>query len=195
LTSLQDLWDRRSILRATFGVLTVALLVGPWVYLNHRRHARMLAAENSVAVAAPSESPAPPQPAENPRVNETQILASCHPHLNTSPESVPNIEVSGTRYNPAGMQLKIRFWVNGNGFVTQAFNMGASVYSLQQMEDALHYVKLLTFEVPNTPECRVRQVELIGNFTEARGPSGDWITLFEMHPRYSFDGTRVVQNR
>ena len=59
----------------------------------------------------------------------------------------------------------------------------------------MHYIKDLTFSVPNTPECRARQMELIGNFVEALGSTGEWTTLTELHPRYSIVGTRVVQNR
>jgi len=192
---VSDSWDRAVVVRVTACGLAILVAVAMLTYLVHRRHVRLESAEDSSVASALSEIAGPPEPAGRPHTNENQILASCHPHLNASPESVPNIDVTEGHYNAAGIQLKVRFWVNGNGFVTQAFNTGASVYTAEQTQDALHYVKLLTFSVPNTPECKVRLLELIGNFFEARDSSGEWVTLFEMHPRYSFDGTHVVQTR
>ncbi len=69
--------------------------------------------------------------------------------------------------------------------------IGANVYSVEDREDALHYIKGLTFTVPNTTECRARQMELVGNFFETRGATGDWSTVVEMHPRFSFEGGRL----
>lgn len=40
--------------------------------------------------------------------------------------------------------------------------------------------------VPNTGECRVPQMEMIGNFLESRDSGGGWTTVFEV-PRYSLD--------
>lgn len=50
----------------------------------------------------------------------------CHPQLSLISTSVPNIDVSNGR-NPAAVRLKVRFWVNGDGFVTHVFVTGANV--------------------------------------------------------------------
>ncbi len=73
--------------------------------------------------------------------------------------------------------------------------LGRTVYSTEEAEDAVHYTKGLTFTVPNTAECRVRQMELIGNFAEALGQTGEWSTVFEMHPRFSYVGGYMRESR
>jgi len=90
--------------------------------------------------------------------------------------------------------LKVRFWVNGDGFVTQAFVTGSNVYTRADQEAALDYIKLLSFVVPNTVECHARKMEVIGNFLESRGSNGEWETVLDLYPRYSFDGANVVQS-
>jgi hypothetical protein len=178
---------RRSIVFALGLVALVAMLA----YLNHHGNPPGGSADKSGAADSASTEAAPPKAEVSPPTSETQILAECHPHLSPNTTSVPNIDVSERR-NPAGVRLKVRFWVNGDGFVTQAFSTGASVYTAWEQEDALHYIKGLTFSVLNTADCRARRMELIGNFFETRGSAGDWATAVELHPLYSLEGTRVV---
>ena len=181
--------ENRSALQigVAVAVLTIVLLM-VLIHFSHRN--RELPAQQE-SVAASAEEPVQGVAVQVP--GEGRILADCHPHLAGS-SSVPNFDV-GQRPNPAAANLKVRFWVNGDGFVTQAFMTGGNVISADDREEALHYVKGLTFSVPNTAECRARQIELIGNFFESRSSMGEWATLFEVHPRYTFDGNHVVQYR
>jgi hypothetical protein len=121
-------------------------------------------------------------------------LAACHPHLNQNALSPPDF-VLNERINPAAVQLKVRFWVNGDGFVTRAFVIANRVVPQADQGTALDYVQHLSFMVPNTEECQTRQMEMLGNFLESRESGGEWATVFEVHPRYSLEGNRVVQNR
>jgi hypothetical protein len=187
--------DRLSILR--ISVYALALIATIAILAHFLRHGRssLPAAPGALTLAAtPSTSIDPPVGVGNPRSNETQILAGCHPHLAPSTTLVPNIDVSEMR-NPAAVGMKARFWVNGDGFVTQAFVAGANAYRAADQEAALDYIKILTFSVPNTPECRARKMEVIGNFIESKGSNGEWQTVLDLYPRYYFDGRRVVQSR
>jgi hypothetical protein len=192
---LSDFRERPPILRlfvyAATLVATIAIVVHFFRHGNPVAPAAPSTTDN-VAAASPTseESPA----AAGPRTGESQILAACQPHLGPNTLSVPNIDV-GEMPNPAAVRLKVRFWVNGEGFVTQAFVAGANVYTAGDQETALDYIKVLTFLVPNTPECRARKMEVIGNFLESRSSNGEWETVLDLYPRYSFDGTRVVQSR
>jgi hypothetical protein len=182
------------VLRITVCILALVAMIGLVVQLTHRRAPPDTVAENDSVAIDRSAAPGSAEAATPSRTNESEVLANCHPHLNSNAGSVPNVDVSAVP-NPVAVRLKVRFWVNGNGFVTQAFVVGAHVYSVEDREDALHYIKGLTFTVPNTAECRTRQMELIGNFIEMRGAAGDWSTVVEMRPRYSFEGGRLVQSR
>ena len=133
-------------------------------------------------------------PGAPPQRNEGEILAACHPHLRPDAGSVPNIDVSDTP-NPAAARLKIRFWVNGDGCVSQALVNGFTTYSAADQEAALDFLKVTTFIVPNTPECRSRKMEMNGVFLESRSSIGEWETILDLYPRYSFDGTHLVERR
>ena len=135
-----------------------------------------------------------PAPAEPPQTNESAILAACHPHLRPNAGSVPNINVSDVP-NPAAARFKVRFWVDGDGFVTQAVAIGTTTYSAADQEAALDYLKIVTFLVPNTPECHARKMEMNGLFLESRSSIGEWETILDLYPRYSFDNNRLVQRR
>lgn len=174
------------------GALGLVAALAMALYLTHRRPPNVPADDHGAATAASTDAPRASGPAH---LSEAEILANCHPHLapNNS-TSVPNIDVSA-RPNPAAVRLNVRFWVDGNGFVTKAFYLGRTVYSTEEAEDAVHYTKGLTFTVPNTAECRVRQMELIGNFAEALGQTGEWSTVFEMHPRFSYVGGYMRESR
>jgi hypothetical protein len=197
-------WDIHPILRAALiavGLLAIAGLLAQWIRHRHRPEAIALSASSSPfeaetssqAVVSP-QAVVPPQAATPPHVSTNRILADCQPHLGDLSVSVPNIDVSN-RPNPAVVQMKVRFWVNGDGFVTQVFETGSSVVASADQEAGLDYVRHLTFEVPNTEECRTQRMEMIGSFLESKDSSGEWATVFEVHPRYSLDGSRVVQSR
>jgi hypothetical protein len=173
-------------------VATIAILVHFSRHKNPPPPAAPAATDN--IAAPPSTSVDQPPGAARPHASENQILAACQPHLSTNTTSVPNIDVSEMP-NPAAVRLKVRFWVNGDGFVTLAFITGAHVYTPADQEAALDYIKILTFLVPNTPECHSRKMEVIGNFLESRSSNGEWETVLELYPRYFFEGTRVVQSR
>jgi hypothetical protein len=181
--------ENRSLLR--LGVVLAIPIVALLAVLIHFSHGNRAPPAQPESVVASSKEPTHDVAVHQP--SEGRILADCHPHLTVSP-SVPNFDV-GERPNPAAVTLRVRFWVTGDGFVTQAFVTAANVISADDREEALHYVKGLTFSVPNTAECRARQIELIGNFLESRSSMGEWATLFEVHPRYTFDGNHVLQNR
>jgi hypothetical protein len=190
---VKDIGDRARILRVV--VYAAALLAMGAVLVHFFRHANPTppAASGNLAAGASISADQPPEDARL-HTSESQILAGCHPHLSPLTASVPDIDVS-ERPNPAAVRLKVRFWVNGDGFVTQAFVAGANVYTPADQEAALDYIKVLTFLVPNTPECHARKMEVIGNFLESRSSNGEWETVLDLYPRYSFDGTRLVQSR
>jgi hypothetical protein len=185
---MSALENRSSLQLGVVIAVAIIVLLAVLIHFSHRN--RALPAQQESVAASPAE---PPQDVAVQQLSEGRILADCHPHL-TGNSSVPNFDVS-ERPNPAAATLKVRFWVNGDGFVTQAIVTGANVVSADDREEALHYVKGLTFSVPNTVECRARQIELIGNFLESRGSTGEWTTLFAVHPRFTFDGNHVQQNR
>jgi hypothetical protein len=182
------------VLRITVCALALLALIGVALQVSHHRRQSPGFAESQTAADARSAALDPSEDTPSKHISEAEILAKCHPHLGPNATMVPNINVSATA-NPLAVNLKVRFWVNGNGFVTQAFVIGGNVYSVEDREDALHYIRGLTFTVPNTAECRSRQMELIGNFMEARGAGGDWSTTVDLHPRYSWGDGRVIQSR
>jgi len=191
---MNERWMRHPLSRlALFGIACIAVIALLLRWMHHRHPADASPADDPVS-AATSSSPAPTQEAAAQHANVNQILAACHPHLSLTPESVPNIDVSD-KPNSAAVQLKVRFWVDGNGFVTHEFVTGADVVTPADQEMELDYVRHLTFMVPNTAECRARQMEMIGNFYESRDSGNAWSTVFVVHPRYSLEDGRVVQNR
>jgi hypothetical protein len=191
-----DFRDRAPILRVFFYATPLVAAIAILVLFS--RHGNPLPptapTTTDEAAATPPTSVEQSPTAAGPRTGEGQILAACQPHLGPNTISVPNIDVA-ERPNPAAVRLKVRFWVNGEGFVTQAIVTGANVYTAADQEAALDYIKILTFLVPNTPECHARKMEVIGNFLESRSSNGEWETVLDMYPRYSLDGTRVVQSR
>jgi hypothetical protein len=193
---VSDFGDRAPILRAVVYAAPLVAAIAVLVHFSHYGNPSPPAAPTTAdkVAAAPPTAVDQPSSGAGQRTGESQILAACQPHLGPNTASVPNIDV-GERPNPAAVRLKVRFWVNGEGFVTQAFVSGANSYSAADQETALDYIKVLTFLVPNTPECRARKMEVIGNFLESRGSNGGWETVLDMYPRYSLDGTRVVQSR
>jgi hypothetical protein len=191
-------WDVHPLLRAALvaiGLLAIAGLLAQWIHHRHQPpEATTLSASSTPSEAeAPTQATVSPQAGTLPHLSTNRILADCQPHLGDVSISVPNIDVSD-RPNPAAVQMKVRFWVNGDGFVTQVFATGANVVVPADQETALDYVRHLAFEVPNTEGCRTQRMEMIGTFLESKDSSGEWATVFEVHPRYSLDGSQVVQS-
>jgi hypothetical protein len=148
------------------------------------------------ATPAAMATPASALPADRraaPRTSEHMILAECHPDLSPNTASAPKFDVS--RFpKPSAVSLKVRFWVNGDGFVTRAFMVGGSIDDPQNQEEALHYIKSLTFQVPNNDQCRTREIEIIGEFRESADAAGEWATVLEIHPRYASVEGRVLES-
>jgi hypothetical protein len=169
------------------GVLAAVLVVAQIVQRRHvvRTQIADSAVLNTATLTAEPTSPTIRRP------NEHEILAGCHPHLGPHSTVLPKIDLSRIG-NPAGAILKARFWINGNGFVVQSYVDGFSIYTPADQEAALDFIKTLVFEVPNTPECNTRKIELSGKFFQTRNSSGEWETALDVYPRYSFDGTQLV---
>jgi hypothetical protein len=188
-----NFWKENHVLRGVvFALGTVALIV----FLVRTRHhtppgAIVAAAENDrPSVAA---SPAPVSDSVPTHVNSLEILARCQPDLKETP-SVSTFEVS-EKYNRVAVQLTVRFVVDNNGFVLNAYVSGATVVTPADQEGALDYVRHLSFEVPSAEECQSIKMQMVGNFHMGKDSNGDWITMFDAHPVYSFNGSRVVVNQ
>lgn len=134
-----------------------------------------------------------PQAAAAPQVNSLAILARCQPELKQSAAFVPTFEID-PRYNRAAVQLKTRFVVDRDGFVMNVYLVGTRVVSPADQEAAMDYVRHLTFETPDSEECKTIKMQMVGTFQMAKDSSDDWTTIFDVHPVYSFNGDRVVVN-
>jgi hypothetical protein len=161
------------------------------------RHPRAPRAAADTATANDQPSVAVwPSPRTNPvaprQVNSVEILARCQPELKETP-SVPTFEV-GEEYNRVAVQLKVRFVVDKNGFVMNPYISGANVVTPQDQEAAIDYIRHLTFETPTAEECQTLKMQMVGNFHMSKNSNGDWITVFDVHPVYSFSGSQVVVN-
>jgi hypothetical protein len=185
---MMDFWSENPVLRGAVYALGVVALVGFFIWLSRPSAPRAASDPTTAAAALPADRHAAPH------TSEQMILAACHPDLSPNTASVPRFDVS--RFpRPSAVSLKVRFWVNSDGFVTKAFMAGGSINDAQDQEEALHYVKGLIFQVPNTDQCRTREIEIIGEFRESADAAGEWATVLEIHPRYvSLEG-RVVESR
>jgi hypothetical protein len=181
---------RPSVLRLALYAIGIAVILGLLARYVQHRHATgvSLQKEPPSAVPAPETPRTAPAPGHRGRA---EILAGCQPHLSEGSTVVPNIEVTD-KYNMAAIRLKVRFWVNGDGFVTRAFVDGFTVASAGDQEAELDFVQHLTFTVPGTEECRTRPLEMIGIFSESRESGGEWATVLDVHPLYAFEGDQVV---
>jgi hypothetical protein len=117
---------------------------------------------------------------------EESKLARCHPHLLPGMGSMPQIDVSQIA-DPSVGHLKVHFWVNGAGFVTREVLTASTYGTAAEQQAEMMYTNGLTFSVPNTAECRIREVELIGDYFEMKSRSGGWATYVKLYPRLSFD--------
>lgn len=187
-----NFWRENHVFRGIVYVLGALALV---VFLVHMRHP----APPNAVVAVPQDyrpsgvaSPAPVSDPVPTHVNSLEILARCQPVLKDTP-SVPTFEI-GEKYNRVAVQMKVRFVVDYNGFVLNTYVSGASVVSPADQEAALDYVRHLAFEAPTAEECQSIKMQMVGMFHMAKDSGGDWITMFDVHPVYSMNGSRVVVN-
>jgi hypothetical protein len=125
---------------------------------------------------------------------EEQTLAACHPHLISGPTTMPQIDVLGVT-QPNLAHIKIHMWVNGAGLVTRETMTEATYGTPAEQQAELNYAKVLAFSLPNTKECRGREVEVIGDVFETRDPSGKWATYVRLYPKLYFNGAGVLQHR
>jgi hypothetical protein len=114
-----------------------------------------------------------------------EAQARCHPHLLRSVVPMPQIDVSGLA-DPSIGHIKIHFWVNGAGVVTRDQLTSATFGTPAERQAEVGYLKTLTFSVPKTPECRDREMELIGDVFVSRGATAEWVTLVRLYPRNVF---------
>jgi hypothetical protein len=185
-----NFWRENPVLRGAVYALGAVALIALFVHMRHSS-AQRAAAENDRPAVAVSPSPVA-KPVAPPHVNSLEILARCQPELKEIP-SVPSFEVD-EKYNRVAVQLKARFVVDKNGFVMNAYVAGGTVVSPQDQEAALDYIRHLAFEAPAAEECQTIKMQMVGIFHMAKDSSGDWITVFDVHPVYSFNGTQVVVN-
>lgn len=172
-----------------YALSAVALIA--FFVMRHPGAPRATSTENERSSAAVPASPAIKAVAAT-HSNSVDIRARCHPELREIP-SVPTFEV-GENYNRAGVQLKVRFLVDNNGFVMNAYVTGANVVTPADQEAALDYVRHLSFEAPTEEECQTIKMQMVGNFHMSKDSGGDWTTIFDVHPVYSLNGSQLVVN-
>jgi hypothetical protein len=187
---MSEFGTRPSVLRLALYAIAIAVAVGLVVRYVHHRHSPEVSLQKEPPRAV--ETPEALRPASTMhRLGPREILAGCEPHLSQGSTLVPNIEVTD-RYNMAAVKLKVRFLVNGNGFVTRAFVDGFTVATAADQEAELDFVQHLTFTVPGTAECQTHPLQMIGIFSESRESGGEWATVFEVHALYALNGDQVV---
>jgi hypothetical protein len=211
------LWRRAPLFRAAaVGAATVTLAAAVF-WAESQRPEPPATAIHSVAPSAEHRALAPPPPSapdsgapstSSPQPSgtasaahvaaaipasdeEEQILATCHPHLLHAP-SMPQIDVANVPAPNLG-HIRMHFWVNGAGTVTRETVTAATLGTPTEQQAAADFGNQLTFVLPNTKDCRSREVEVIGDFFEQRGPSGQWQTLVRLYPRLTFGPTGALQ--
>src|SRR5271154_4446812 len=112
-----------------------------------------LAVQKPMAAAQPGPSVA----------EEDAQRARCHPHLIPISAAMPQIDVSQMA-DPSIGHIKVHFWVSGAGLVTREVLTATTYATAAERQAELDFTKGLTFTVPNTAECRVREMELIGDY-------------------------------
>jgi hypothetical protein len=141
----------------------------------------------------PSTGTPDQQPASTPGSGEDeQTQAMCHPHLLSAPPSMPQVDVAQTPEPNLG-HIKVHLWVNGTGVVTREVLTASTLGTPAEQEAETAYAKGLTFALPNTKECRSREVEVIGDFFERREQTGRWSTYVRLYPRFTFNATGALQ--
>jgi hypothetical protein len=189
-----DFWSENPVLRGAVYALGVVALIGFFVWLSRPSASRSASDAAAPSATATSAAAQPADRRATAHTSEQMILAQCHPDLSPNTASVPRFDV-GRFSRPSAASLKVRFWVNGDGFVTKAFMAGGSINDVQNQDEALHYVKGLIFQVPNLDQCRTREIEILGEFRESADAAGEWTTVLEIHPRFASVEGRVLESR
>jgi hypothetical protein len=191
-----NFWRENPVFRGAVYALGAVALIAFFIRMRHPGAPR---AADTTAAAVEDNRPSvavSPSPVIKatvpPHVNSLEILARCQPELKETP-SVATFEV-GENYNRVAVQLKARFVVDYNGFVMNAYVAGSTVVTAQDQEAALDYIRHLTFEAPTAEECQTLKMQMVANFHMSKNSSGDWITVVDVHPVYSFNGTQVAVN-
>jgi hypothetical protein len=191
-----NFWRENPVFRGAVYALGAVALIAFFIRMRHPSAPR--AADTTTAAVEDNQpsvavSPSPViKPMVPGHVNSIEILARCQPELKENP-SVPTFEV-GENYNRLAVQLKARFVVDYNGFVMNAYVAGSTVVTPQDQEAALDYIRHLTFEAPTAEECQTLKMQMVANFHMSKNSSGDWTTVVDVHPVYSFNGSQVVVN-
>jgi hypothetical protein len=180
-----NFWRENPVFRGAAYALGAAVLIAFFVRMRHPSAPR----ENDRPSVVVSPSPVAKRVVP-PHVNSAENLARCQPDLKETP-SVPTFEV-GEKYNRVAVQLKVRFVVDKNGFVMNPYVSDSSVVTSVDQEAALDYVRHLSFETPTAEECQTIKMQMVGNFHMSKDSSGDWTTIFDVHPVYSLSGGQVV---
>ena len=107
---------------------------------------------------------------------------------------MPQIDAT-TVANPNLGHIKVHFWVDGAGTVTRELVTQGTLGTPAEQQAEAAYAKGLSFSLPNTPECRTREVEVIGDFFEQRDRTGQWATYLRLYPRFSFGNTGALLRR
>ena len=215
------LWHRAPIWRATIlgaSVLTLAAAAlwaesipkaspaaqppGPTIaapMTSGRPQGHQIGSADAAPLAIPApqlteNNPSAPNVAANQAAEEEQILAMCHPHLLLAPPSMPQIDAASLP-NPNLGHIKVHFWVDGAGTVTREILTEGTLGTPAEQQAEAAYAKELSFSLPNTPECRSREVEVIGDFFEQRDRTGQWATYLRLYPRFSFGNTGALLRR
>jgi hypothetical protein len=187
-----NFWKENPVFRGVVYALGVMALIAFFVHLRRPNTPPPgSSAENDRPSAAASPLPIN-KSAGPPHINSNAIFARCQPELKEVP-SVPTFEI-GENYNRVAVQLTARFLVDNNGFAMNAYVTGATVVSPQDQEAAIDYIRHLTFQAPSAEECETIKVPMVGNFHMSKSSNGDWTTVFDVHPVYSFNGSQVVAN-
>lgn len=181
-------WRENYQLRGAVYALGGLLLIGLLLLMRHHPPPSNVVEENAPPAAA-SASATNSDPAQ---VNSLAIQARCNPELK-DPPSAPSFEVN-QQYNRVGIQMKVRFLVDNNGFVLSAGASGARVLTPADQEAALDYVRHLSFVAPSAEECQTIKMQMVGIFYMGKNSSGDWITVFDAHPVYTLSNGKIVVN-
>jgi hypothetical protein len=105
---------------------------------------------------------------------------------------MPQIDVNEVP-QPNLSHIKVHFWVNGAGVVTRTLPTEATYGTPAEQQAELAFLQALRFSVPDTRDCRIRQMELIGDIAERREVTGHWATYARLYPRLAFGPTGTLQ--
>ncbi len=181
--------------RVLVSITTLAALVLLAVHHRHPAAEQVASAAAATASAVGVDAPAPQQTADTgvAPVSDQQAQAACHPHLANGPDTVPQVDASNVS-QPALSHMKIHFWVDGSGNVSRPQMASADFGSPLEQAAELAFVRQLMFAVPDIPDCRQRQIEVIGDVYETDNEAGGWTTLVRLYPRFSFDARGVLKS-